>query len=65
MTKSSKPAFVKVNIQFFSENGFCGLVGYCYVNNLYQNFLKSEHLLRPMERLPLTLMCFGPVPKCK
>lgn len=69
MTKSSKPAFVKVNSSVnssvSSENGFCGLVGYCYVNNLHQNFLKSEHLLLPMERLHLTLMCFGPVPKCK
>lgn len=65
MTKSSKSAFSKVNFWFLQKVDFVVLLAYCYVNNLHQNFLKSEHLLWPMERLPLTLMGFGSGPKCK
>lgn len=65
MTKTSKSTFIDVYVEFLQKMDFVVLLVYCYVNNLHQNFLESEHLLRPMERLPLTLMCFGSIPKCK
>lgn len=65
MAESSKSVFSKVNFRFLQKVDFVVLLVYCCVNNLHQKFLEPEHLLRPMERLPLTLMCFGLGPKCK
>lgn len=61
----SKPVFSKVNFRFLQKVDFMVLMVCCYVNDLHENFLESEHLLRPMERFLLTLMCFGSGPKCK